>query len=121
MAKKTFDLSRVQRMTDRGKKRLETKEQEQLRKENEALDKEAQTIADQHIAALPGNIKKEARLGSDSLHIYLPDSYKLSNRVERIISSWCWSNRLSVSKRTVHFSDDDGGTVALVISWAKKK
>ena len=119
MVKKAIDLEELQKLTKTGKKKSEKKNHLRQSAEDKKWDKEAGKIADEHIAMLPKMIKKEARAGRDSVDINLPGSYQLHDRVRNRISEWCWNNDLSTSTKTVHYSDDGGGSSVLVISWTK--
>lgn len=121
MAKKAIDISRLQKMTQRGRRRSDEKEAKERLTEDEKSDKEAKKLSNKIISGLPARIRREAMSGHDSLDVLLPSIYPLDQKVGRNVSSWCFANGLSVTTKKVRFSDDSGLEEVLVISWRKEK
>ncbi len=105
MTQKVIDLKRLQKLTERGRQRSEKRQLKARLSEDQKYDAEAKKLSDEIIAGLLERIEKEANKGSDSLTVYLPSGYQLQDRVQSNISSWCWANKLSVTKGEIHPSD----------------
>jgi len=120
MFKKVIDVDRLRKMTEEGKKQAEIRDQEELRKENEKLDRTAQTLADDLISELPQWLEQAAQSGRDSICLPLSDSDEIRNRTYDIVSAWCLANDLSTTGIQRHVNKEIQTSYSFTVSWYKK-